>query len=123
MMGSKILAVDDNKEYLTLVEMLLKRAGFEVTLAENAMTAMASLEKEQPDAILLDIMMPTRTGIEFLENLRWDSRYERIPVIVLTAMTLNKEEQDFVDAFATLYLDKAQTPDLVQRLQEVLPES
>jgi CheY-like chemotaxis protein len=121
-MAKTILAIDDNRDFLRLVELMLGRAGYEVMLAENAMVASELLEQRIPDAILLDIMMPVRNGLEFLENLRWEPRFERIPVIVLTAMTLSDEEREFVDAFSAACLDKARTADVVQALRELLPE-
>ena len=61
-----------------------------------------------------------RNGIEFLENLRWDPRFEKVPVVILTAMTLNEEQQEFVDTFATAFLDKGRTPDVIDVLNGIL---
>lgn len=122
-MGKIILAVDDNQEFLDLIDLLLSNAGYQVRLANSAAEAMKSLGGALPDAILLDIMMPARNGIEFLENLRWDPHFKSIPVIVLTAMTLNTEEREFVEAYSTAILDKAHTPEVVDRLQQVLSAS
>lgn len=122
-MDKTILVIDDNREFLNLINLLLSKAGFRVLPAESALKAMELLEEGLPDAIVLDIMMPVRNGLEFLENLRWDPRFERVPVIVLTAMTLNSEEQEFVDAFAADCMDKARTPQVVDRLREVLGQA
>ena len=116
-----ILVVDDDREFLNLIELLLKNAGYRVRLVENAFEAMEALEASVPDAILLDIMMPMRNGFEFLENLRWEPRFEKTPVIVLSAMTLNEEEREFIDAFALAFLDKAKTPQVVDTLKKLLP--
>jgi CheY-like chemotaxis protein len=118
-----ILAIDDNRDFLRLIELMLTKAGYEVLLAESALKASQLLEERVPDAILLDIMMPVRNGLEFLENLRWDPRFERVPVIVLTALTLGSEEREFVDAFAVSCLDKAQTPEIVNRLRDLLGDA
>jgi CheY-like chemotaxis protein len=118
-----ILAIDDNRDFLRLIELMLTKAGYEVLLAESALKASQLLEERVPDAILLDIMMPVRNGLEFLENLRWDPRFEQVPVIVLTALTLGSEEREFVDAFAVSCLDKAQTPEIVNRLRELLGDA
>jgi len=119
-MAKTILAIDDNADFLRLVELLLEKAGYRVLLAESALKASEFLEAHIPDAILLDIMMPVRNGLEFLENLRWDPRFEKVPVIVLTAMTLSEEERDFVDAFSVACLDKAKTIEVVDRLRTLL---
>jgi CheY-like chemotaxis protein len=118
-----ILAIDDNRDFLRLIELMLTKAGYEVLLAESALKASQLLEERVPDAILLDIMMPVRNGLEFLENLRWDPRFEQVPVIVLTALTLGTEEREFVDAFAVSCLDKAQTPEIVNRLRDLLGDA
>ncbi|HEX9842860.1 MAG TPA: DNA-binding response regulator, partial [bacterium] len=62
-------------------------------------------------------------GLEFLENLRWDPRFEQVPVIVLTAMTLSEEEREFVEAFSVACLDKAKTAEVVTYLQRLLPDA
>jgi CheY-like chemotaxis protein len=118
-----ILAIDDNRDFLRLIELMLTKAGYEVLLAESALKASQLLEERVPDAILLDIMMPVRNGLEFLENLRWDPRFGQVPVIVLTALTLGSEEREFVDAFAASCLDKAQTPEIVNRLRDLLGDA
>jgi CheY-like chemotaxis protein len=117
-----ILAVDDNRDFLRLLELMLHRAGYEVLLAESAVRAAEVLEEHIPDAILLDIMMPVRNGLEFLENLRWEPRFEKVPVIVVTAMTLSPEEREFVDAFSVACLDKARTMQVVDTLRQLLPD-
>lgn len=114
-----ILVVDDNREFLELMEMMLQNAGFRVQLAEDAPKAQEMMEREIPDAVVLDIMMPVRNGIEFLENLRWDPQYERVPVVILTAMTLNDEQMEFVETFATAYLDKGQATEIVDILNRI----
>lgn len=113
-----IMVVDDNPDFLNLMELLLGNAGYRVQPAEGAAEAMALMENTLPDAILLDIMMPNRNGFEFLENLRWDARFEKIPVIVMTAMTLDREEQEFLEAFGVTSLNKAKAPEVVGHLMQ-----
>ncbi len=119
-MAKTILVVDDNPDFLHLADLMLKNAGYQVLTAEDALKAMELLEQHIPDAIVLDIMMPVRNGFEFLENLRWEPRFEHIPVIVITAMTLNGQEREFIDTFATACLDKAQAPNLVEFVNKTL---
>lgn len=121
-MPKTILAVDDNRDFLHLLELMLRKEGYVVMLAESAMKADELLAERLPDAILLDIMMPARNGLEFLEDLRWNARYENIPVIVLTAMPLTDEEREFIDAFSVACVDKTKVPQIPQRLRDLLGE-
>ncbi len=116
-MGRTILVIDDSQEFIDLLVLLLSKAGYSVVTARSADKAMGMLELHAPDAILLDVMMPERDGLGFLENLRWNPRFERLPVIVFTAMTLNPEELEFVRNFAQGYLDKAHTSDVLALLE------
>ncbi len=120
-MTRRILVIDDSPEFLKLMELLLSRAGYTPLLAEGALDAMQLLAGELPDAILLDIMMPLRNGLELLEDLRWEDRYGNVPVIVVTAMTLSAEEREFVDAFANACVDKARSADIIALLREQVP--
>lgn len=119
-MPKTILVVDDNRDFLHLMELTLRKEGYAVLLAESALKASEVLEQGLPDAILLDIMMPARNGLEFLEDLRWDARYEKVPVLVVTAMLLSDEEREFVNAFSVLCLDKAKAPQIAAHLRAVL---
>lgn len=122
-MTKTILAIDDNQDFLDLLKILLEGSGYRVLLADGAAKAMETLEGEIPDAIILDLMMPMRNGFEFLENLRWDHRFEKLPVIVLTAMTLTDEEREFLEAFSVAPMDKAQTPQVAEQLRKLLSGS
>jgi len=117
-----VMVVDDNPDFLHLMELMLKQAGYRPLLAQSAMAAMDLLEAHKPVAILLDIMMPVRSGFEFLENLRWDARFGTIPVVVITAMILGSEEKDFISDFATTWLDKADAHKVVPLLEKLLAE-
>lgn len=122
-MTKRVMVVDDNREFLDLLTLMLQHAGYAVERAEGGLQALELLEaaEELPDAVVLDIMMPVRSGLELLENLRWDARYERLPVVVLTAMTLNQEEREFIDTFSVACLDKTRTPELISHLNRILP--
>lgn len=118
--GETILVVDDNAEFRELLHLMLTKGGYQPLLADGAVLAQEMLEENTPALIVLDIMMPGRSGFDLLENLRWEPRFKDIPVIVLSAMSLNEEEKDFVDTFAGDFMDKTQTPDLINRIQSML---
>lgn len=83
-MKKKILIVDDEKDILDLLSYNLSKEGFDVVTAKNGVEAL-KLAKQNPDAIILDIMMPEMNGIEVIKELNKDSITASIPVLLLTA--------------------------------------
>lgn len=84
-MAKKILVVDDERHIVRLVEVNLERAGYEVLTAYDGVEALEQVEQEDPDMIVLDVMMPRMDGFDVLKNLQSDPKYKDIPVIMLTA--------------------------------------
>lgn len=80
-----ILYVDDNQTNLKLISSILKKEGYQTVLAESGQKALDYLEDNQPDLILLDIMMPGMSGIEVCERIVENKQTNRIPIIFLTA--------------------------------------
>lgn len=80
--GSSILVVDDDQDLLNLLERIPKEEGYQVRKAYDGCSAIAFLEEQKPDLIILDIIMPDPDGLEVLNFAR--QHYE-IPVIMLTA--------------------------------------
>ena len=83
-MAQKILVCDDEKSIVRLVEVNLQQAGYEVVKAHNGVECLAMVDAEQPDLIVLDVMMPEMTGFEVLEKLKANEATQHIPVIMLT---------------------------------------
>jgi CheY-like chemotaxis protein len=121
-MSQVVLVVDDDRQMLDLLQVLLGRAGYRVLLAENAVAALDLLEHEEVSAVVLDIMMPVRSGIEVLEHIRWNPKLSNLPVIVLSAAHLSDEEREFVDEFTIGFVDKSHIGDLLNRLQAVFAD-
>jgi DNA-binding response OmpR family regulator len=78
-----ILVIDDDPHMLKLMEITLKREGYDVVLAIDGVVGISLLKETKPDLILLDIMMPKPDGFEVLERIRRESN---VPVIMLTAI-------------------------------------
>jgi PAS domain S-box-containing protein len=87
-----ILAVDDEPAALELTQQILQSAGFECLLASNGRQALDCLAGRIPAAIVVDLMMPDMNGFELIFRLKGDPRYSRIPVLVLTGITLSDNE-------------------------------
>jgi DNA-binding response OmpR family regulator len=81
---AKILAVDDEKEMVELLKVLLEKDGHLVAAAHNGTEALAHLAQETPDLILLDVTMPDMDGYTFVSNLQAEDATRDIPVMVLT---------------------------------------
>lgn len=91
-----ILAVDDKSQNLQFLGKLLSDNGYEVGMAQNGVQALNFLRKNEPDLILLDIMMPEMDGYQVCERIKSDFSTRHIPVIFLTAKT---DTQDVVKGF------------------------
>jgi CheY-like chemotaxis protein len=85
MAQAKILIIDDEKLTRTMLSDLLRARGHTVVSAEDGASGLAAAQKEKPNVIILDIMMPGMDGFQVCEALKKDVMTARIPVIILTA--------------------------------------
>ena len=87
-MGDKkrILLVDDEPDFCSIVQGQLEKEGFEVELAYNGVEGLKKIRENPPDAIILDVMMPEKDGYEVCEELKGDENLADIPVVLLTAV-------------------------------------
>jgi DNA-binding response OmpR family regulator len=104
MTGTKVLLVDDEVEFTSSLEKVLKRRGFDVTVAAEGLTALPLIAKEQFDVVLLDIKMPGMDGIQVLREIKRFS--SNLPVILLTGHYSLSEEEDTLQLGAFAYLHK-----------------
>lgn len=121
---STILVVDDDPALQRLVVALLTRAGMNAFSAMNAMEAKDHLEQGgMPDLIVLDLMMPEISGIEFLQDLRSQDKYQHLPVIILSALADPEQIREGLDSGADRYLTKPYLANnLVKTVNEVLEQ-
>jgi two-component system alkaline phosphatase synthesis response regulator PhoP len=80
-----IMVVDDNPDIITIVRTILEGKGYNVNSAYSGAELLSSLEKDKPDLVVLDIMMPQMDGLEVLTRLKAAPETASIPVILLTA--------------------------------------
>jgi len=85
-LNKKILVVDDEPDFASIVQGNLEKEGFTVEVAYNGVEGMAKVAASAPDAIVLDVMMPEKDGYKMCAELKADSRWRDIPVILLTAV-------------------------------------
>jgi CheY-like chemotaxis protein len=88
------LVVDDNPVDRALICRLLEKEGWQVNEAENGQLALQSVASQVPSVIMLDLMMPVMDGFEFVHELRQTDYGKSVPIVVLTAMDLDREELD-----------------------------
>ena len=86
MTKARILCVEDDQDMLDYINLILGKAGFEVLSARGGAVGLDAMRREQPDLILLDLMMPGMDGAEVLLQKREDESIRDIPVIALTAL-------------------------------------
>src|SRR3989344_4921598 len=103
----KILLAEDDKFLSTAMGEKLTREGFTVLRASNGLEAVALAKAEQPDLVLLDIIMPQKTGFEVLSELRLDPATRNIPVIVLSNLGQEVDIKKARDLGAIDYLVKS----------------
>ena len=105
-----IVIVDDEESIRTLVQATLEGPECRVLLAANGHEALALAHSARPQAIVLDWMMPSMSGLEFLRRLMSDPEVNHIPVVMLTAMGQEKDRQAALDAGAKAFLMKPFSP-------------
>jgi len=101
--GRRVLVVDDEPQILRALETTLRGAGYDVDTAETAETALAHAAAKPPDAVILDLVLPDRSGVEVARELRvWTS----VPIVVLSAVGEERDKVEALDAGADDYVTK-----------------
>lgn len=110
-MAEQLLLVDDEPSLREAVQAYLEDSGFNVNVASNARDGWALLEKQCPDLVISDIMMPQVDGYEFLKQVRQDPRFKALPIVFLTARGMTKDRIQGFNAGCDAYLPKPFDPD------------
>ena len=110
MSGQRILVVDDDKEVVRLMRAYLQQSGYEVLVAYNGESAIYQIRREQPDLVLLDLMLPDRDGWDITRSLRSDPQLMHIPIIMLTARVDDSDKIVGLEMGADDYVTKPYNP-------------
>lgn len=102
----KILVVDDSLTTRTLQKNILTSYGYRVQIATNAPDALIKMQKENFDLVITDNEMPIMSGLEFVKEIRKESKWADIPIIVLTSMPESKWGKQFKEAGSQAYIQK-----------------
>ena len=118
----RILVVEDNAHAAYLLRVLLERAGFEVTVSPDGHDALARLKSMAPaDLVILDLMLPYVSGYQVLIEARKDPGWQHVPIIVVTARTLEMDAVRALEGGANDFVRKPFQPDeLIARVRRAI---
>ena len=120
-MSSKILIADDEQNIVISLEFLMKREGFQVTVANDGEEALARIREGAPDLVLLDVMMPRKTGFEVCQAVKSDPALQSVKILMLTAKGRDTEVAKGLAIGADAYVTKPfSTKDLVAKVKSML---
>ncbi len=116
-----ILVVDDEPDFIELVQFHLERAGYQVATATNGWEALASIRQQRPDLVLLDLMLPDLDGFGVCEILRRDPLTAMIPIVIVSAWASSDSRHLGLELGALDYIPKPFSPqDLVGRVDRLV---
>jgi len=125
-MAKKILIVDDEPDLVEAVSIILESKGYEVAKAYGGVEGLKKAKTENPDLIVLDVMMPDKDGYEVCKELKADAKYRSIPILLLTAVVANIPTSRYtqemgMETEADDFLDKpVEAKELVKRVEALL---
>ncbi|MCU0761913.1 MAG: response regulator transcription factor [Hydrogenophaga sp.] len=120
-MSQKILIADDEPNILISLEFLMKREGYEVVVARDGQEALDAIERERPVLVLLDVMMPIKTGFDVCHAVRASESLRGTRILMLTAKGRDTDIAKGLALGADAYMTKPfSTRDLVQKVREML---
>lgn len=121
MSESRILVVDDEPHVVRTLTFVLEKEGFQVSSAENGEEAIARTHEQKPDLMFLDVMMPRKNGYEVCQELKSDTSYSDIYIIMLSAKGQEADKEKALDAGANEFMTKPFSPaGVVGKVKELL---
>ena len=123
-MSRKILIADDEPSIVAAVEYLLQRSGYEVHVARNGDEALKLVEATHPDLVLLDVMMPQKSGYEVCMRIRERADWRHIKIIMLSAKGRDAEVSKGLSMGADIYVTKPfSTRELMDKIKGLLDQN
>jgi DNA-binding response OmpR family regulator len=119
--GKKILIVEDEPEIANVLKMRLEANNYQILLAEDGVEGLNKARTEKPDLIVLDIRLPKLDGFKVSRMLKFDEKYAKIPIIMLTARVQQADVEQGMDAGANAYMTKPyKAEDLLAKIKELI---
>jgi len=119
----KVLVADDEPNIVTALEFLLRRAGYDVRAAGNGDETLALVENWQPDVVLMDIMMPVKSGYEVCQRMRSRAEWNHIKIVMVSAKGREAEVNKGLSLGADLYVTKPfSTQELIEQINGLVAE-
>ncbi|HEX4797996.1 MAG TPA: response regulator [Burkholderiales bacterium] len=123
-MSRRVLIVDDEPNIVTSLEFLMRGSDYEVKVARNGEEALRLAGSFRPDVLLLDVMMPQRSGFEVCRKIRENPVLRDVKIIMLTAKGRDVEKEKGLDLGANAYVTKPfSTKELMNTVRALLPDS
>ena len=121
MSAKKVLVADDEPSIVTALEFLLSNEGYEVLVARNGEEALRAVEQARPDLVILDVMMPLKSGYEVCQRIRSQPQLGGVKIVMLSAKGREAEVNRGIDVGADLYVTKPfSTRELMGRVRALL---
>ena len=119
-MAKKILIADDEQNIVISLEFLMKREGFEVLIANDGEEAVRRIRSDPPDLVLLDVMMPKKSGFEVCQEIKADPALAAVRILMLTAKGRDTEVAKGLALGADAYMTKPfSTKELVEKVRSM----
>ena len=121
---TRILVVDDEPSIAKVLRKQLEVAGFEVNVGVDGEDGLAKVQGWRPDLLVLDVMLPKRSGYEVCSALRQDGQFRHLPILMLTAKAQRQDQQEAMQWGADAYLAKPfQLDELLGQVRALLAKS
>ena len=120
-MAKKVLIVDDEPNIVTALDYLLRRTGYEVHAAPDGEAALRMVQAEAPDLVLLDLMMPEKSGYDVCQRIRAHPEWSKIRIVILSAKGREADVSKGLSLGADAYITKPfSNAELVERIGALL---
>lgn len=105
-MGKKVIVIEDERNIIEAISFILSRDGWEVATHSNGHDAIDAVRARKPDIVILDVMLPGKSGFDILTEIRGDTELGQTPVLMLTARGQDKDREMAERAGASAYMTK-----------------